>query len=345
MARRKFPSTVQALSKHALMLKGKGPGLFVDTPSTLHEFADRVKDEEPVLYMGLASEGKARFQTSMLETHAHVRWCTFGLPAFELSPDALAGFVLTDPSDVHVADVRFPFPTFVVSLPRGFWSIVAKDGSRDVAGVTLIVHTYETLTTGTGPNGEDENRTAIMIQLVCTDGTCLWDRVTWPREETFADWLNNTNVQYVIEGELTEAEQQLQFALRRTVINLALYVAAHGRGRKKQTGAGKARKHRKRKPKRAAKLSKPPACEVWVLGHMVKLKNAPELIAAARAAVGATSEQWRLSKRICVRGHHKRQAYGKGWKLRRWIWIQPYWKGPTDAERLAHLYTGAPDDE
>jgi hypothetical protein len=328
----KCPTTVQALAKHTLMLKGKGPALFVKTPAALHTFAERMRQAEPGLFYLMASGTHAQLQSNMIETHAHVRWCTFGLPAFEVSADMLAGLVLTDPRKVHVADVHFPFPTFAISLPRGFWSIRSKDGSRDVEGVTVIVHTYEAITP------DSEARQSIMIQMICTDGTSLWDRVTWPREETFAGWLDNSAVEYVIEGTLTDGEKKLQLALRRVVVNLALWVAQFGRGRKKTTA--QPRKKKKRKPKRAAMFNAP-SCEVWALGHAVKLQ--PELIAAARADVGATGEQWRLSKRICVRGHHKRQAYGKGRKLRRWIWIEPYWKGPTDAERLAHIYIGADD--
>jgi hypothetical protein len=34
---------------------------------------------------------------------------------------------------------------------------------------------------------------------------------------------------------------------------------------------------------------------------------------------------------VLVRGHHKRQPHGKGGLLRKWVHIEPYWRGPEDA--------------
>lgn len=31
------------------------------------------------------------------------------------------------------------------------------------------------------------------------------------------------------------------------------------------------------------------------------------------------------------RGHHKRQAHGTGGLLRKWIHVEPYWRGGEDA--------------
>lgn len=38
-----------------------------------------------------------------------------------------------------------------------------------------------------------------------------------------------------------------------------------------------------------------------------------------------------LSVQILVRGHHKMQRYGPGHSGRKWIHIEPYWRGPEDA--------------
>ncbi len=37
------------------------------------------------------------------------------------------------------------------------------------------------------------------------------------------------------------------------------------------------------------------------------------------------------SVQTLVRGHHKRQAHGPGGELRKWIHVEPYWRGPDDA--------------
>lgn len=38
-----------------------------------------------------------------------------------------------------------------------------------------------------------------------------------------------------------------------------------------------------------------------------------------------------MTVRVLVSGHWKRQVYGEGRALRKWIFIQPFWRGPDDA--------------
>lgn len=45
-----------------------------------------------------------------------------------------------------------------------------------------------------------------------------------------------------------------------------------------------------------------------------------------------------LSHRYIVRGHFREQPHGKGKKLRKTIFIQPFWKGPTDGEIRERIY-------
>ena len=46
----------------------------------------------------------------------------------------------------------------------------------------------------------------------------------------------------------------------------------------------------------------------------------------------------KLDKRFMVRGHWKRQPYGKGKLLRKHIWILPFWKGPELSEIVSKPY-------
>lgn len=39
-----------------------------------------------------------------------------------------------------------------------------------------------------------------------------------------------------------------------------------------------------------------------------------------------------------VRGHYKRQAHGPGASMRKVIWIEPYWRGPEDADIVVRPY-------
>lgn len=52
----------------------------------------------------------------------------------------------------------------------------------------------------------------------------------------------------------------------------------------------------------------------------------------------STEPQFKLQRRFVVRGHFRNQACGTGYKEHKTIWIEPYWKGPTDGDILTHVY-------
>lgn len=306
-------------------------------PYHVDDFARRLRDRDPPLFAQIRNQPEVNYVQTALEMHASVRWMDQGLPIFELSEDLLAGLVLTDPSNLITTDVRMPFPTFVVQLPSGFWWTSNNRGERS-SGVLVMCHRYSTIDRKT-----EIKKTGILLHLLTTDGTGLWDRAYWPDipERLDQSWLQVVAHNRTLIGEIEQSDLQLQLQLRKLLANLCVHIAEHGRGRRRDATGKTRRKQRKRKPKRAAKLDKP-LVPVWTLGHGVKLGR--ELIDAARADVGALRDRWQVTKRFCVRGHYRNQAHGPGRKLRKLIWIEPFWKGPRTGERLAHLYSDMDSD-
>lgn len=74
------------------------------------------------------------------------------------------------------------------------------------------------------------------------------------------------------------------------------------------------------------------------LGSIVKLPQQLIESASAYAHKGVVPAAWKLRTKHTVRGHWRNQACGPGMKLRKRIWVEPYWKGPDTAEEMERIY-------
>ncbi len=71
-----------------------------------------------------------------------------------------------------------------------------------------------------------------------------------------------------------------------------------------------------------------PIYRVYLMGRPVKVDCR---IAVRQYVEKGTKNKGPLTLQLLVRGHWRRQAIGPGRKERKWIRIEPYWKGPEDA--------------
>lgn len=92
-------------------------------------------------------------------------------------------------------------------------------------------------------------------------------------------------------------------------------------------------KGNKNKVKKAKKPSKPEE-EAWFISFRRDIK------VDARAWVGEyiRSKGQAPSVQTLVRGHQKRQPHGPGRTLRKWIHVEPYWRGPEDAPTVVRAH-------
>lgn len=336
-ARGQMPRNPTEVARSVLSLKAQSPRLFEAPSRNLVDFADVLYQHEYGLWKHMMSWGNEAFRNEMLNLQANVWWERSGLPVFRITESLLAALLLTDSDNVIASDVHFPFNTFMISLPPDFWDLEGLDGSRYPIAM-VKVHSY---LSHVFP-GDTEFRECLMISILAVDGTILWDRLTWPHKgQPFGGWFDNLDVNYQTTVDPTETK--LQFNMRRVAVNLALYIAERGKGRKQVKP--QSRKQRKRSSKRRAMFAGSSNLEVWTLGHEITLDR--EVIDAARASVSldaADQKQWRIKKRFVRRGHHRNQPHGPGRSLRKLIWIAPHWVGPKQGERIAHLYTDGKED-
>jgi len=302
-------------------------------PETLDLLAERMQELRALDVLQVFGASTAAMREELLQSHTLLRWADSGLPAFDLTHGLAAALLLTDPSDVAAELVRLPFSTFAVRMPSGFWVLDGRDGERVEASLCMV-HTYRAPTS----RSPEQPQPLMCTRIIGRNGsTSTWEiREPLPTAGRIGDWLDD-EVPPVIDptGVVVppdEEDRRLSISFRRLLVNLCLYIAAHGRGEKLGT----------RRPGRRCPDARhqPVGPDVWILDRGVKLD--PELVESAQAWTDAhdgrrgTGEAWRLRARFTVRGHWRNVAHGPRLSLHRLQWISPFWKGvgPT----FAHVY-------
>jgi hypothetical protein len=74
----------------------------------------------------------------------------------------------------------------------------------------------------------------------------------------------------------------------------------------------------------ARRLGTDPESRLYTLCRPVRVDVRPSLDAFLRGTSRTPTVQ------SLVAGHHKRQPYGPGGSERKWIYVEPYWRGPED---------------
>jgi hypothetical protein len=271
---------------------------------------------------------------SMIEMHGYARWVSQGLPVFRISEDALAAYLLTDPSDVLPEEVQAPFEAFVIELPERFWN-------TDSGYIRLIViHKYHVPEAHVG---SVHKKAVDRINFACVteSGLVLHENIELPTDHpTIGAWLERVNEKNLLaDADLSSSEYSAVKLARRLYVNLCLWISERGAGKKLKAPT-------KAYTKRQKELQKTPSPSVWLLGCEINLdrqliRNAQDL--AAEESGLTCSAAWQINKRFTVRGHWRNQACGKKLSEHKRIFIKPYWKGPKEGEKLSHLYKLARD--
>jgi hypothetical protein len=278
--------------------------------------------------------------------HLLVRWVGFGFPVFHLTHSLAASLVLTNPRGVTWGDMRFPFSSFIIQMPRpkGVMVYEGSKGRREVDYIsinetsrysnspTLAVlarhsNDVEKMRADIHTNG----KTMVSMVLSTWDGDCFLHHNAFRDSDDHAidTWMSNSKQGLLPSLEMESIDSDALAAGRRLVANLCLYLANLG----PQESWPKVRSKPSWNRKKQGEVPEP---SVWIIGREIKL--GPHMLAAARS--DTDRKGWELAQRFMVRGHWRRQACGPGMKERRLKWIAPYWKGPESATAaLTRLYS------
>lgn len=287
-------------------------------------------------------------------THWQLRWRDFGYPCFHLTHSLAAALLLTDCSEVKGRDLKFPFPSFLITLPRpkGLIQISDMETSEPTDAGWISVHTirlpknqdggeklHSSLIDGSymfkTPNIEWEY--VSVIRTLDSHGVGVFKRNKFPGpDDTLEEWLTSY---HPLEGKYllkeTELDKSAAHASLRLLVNLCFYLDAQSAQGKKLPKQKMLR--RKWKPGRG---SGPPVPPAWILGRELKLDS--ELVEAARNTASPnpkTRAEWELKSQHVVRGHWRNQPYGPKRSLRKRVWIEPHWRGPRASEAIVRNFT------
>lgn len=307
---------------------------------------------------GLLKGGGVEINRELAETnHWMLRWRKFGYPTFQLTHSLAAALLLTDCSSVSGGDFRFPFPSFLITMPypKSPLSIDGEDGPAEVRWI--VVHTMdypvpedsakvEARLSDMGmfsktPSDIRYNRSS-MVRLIEPAGIGVFERKIFPSDDqTLESWLmTGIPLEAVHHLPSTSLDDSAARAGLRLVANLSLYLDAQrqeGHDLPERHIHNPKKKKGRDKPGRAIGPPLPPA---WILGQDIKLE--PELRAAATQSArpkGQQRAEWSLQSQHVVRGHWKMQPYGPGRSLQKRIRIEPYWRGPRLAEAVLRSFT------
>jgi hypothetical protein len=249
------------------------------------------------------------------------RWAKAGLPTFALGQGLARALALTDASKLSLADVRWPFETFRIELP--------PDVIENVRAI-YVSHTFYPDRLMTGSVGDFGTR---MLNREFTEANSLECRPVL-QVEVFDEAGNSKTTVLPVEDPRTVGEwastSPMPAVLKQIfsmIYNVCAYLESLESPPRARSSSGKKRKGKRR--------------EQEVLSLVYDLDHATELgevsVSELSAALGTGTER-SIHARFVVRGHWRRQPCGPGRAERRWLWIQPHWKGPAHGVALARGY-------
>jgi hypothetical protein len=232
----------------------------------------------------------------------YLAWARQAYNVFELTADFTAAMLLTDPATIDITTLRLPYDGILVLLPSGF--AVGAEGAH-YTKVHLWTRTDATAATSLHYYATDGARGLYAV----LDLTAL----TWSAVETIPSTITDAS------------DQHAQHTLTRIVLGALAYV---------MSVESAATRRPADRPRRTATITPTPTAAYWDVGRAVRLT--PALVQAARA--GSREIALQIKHRFIVRGHYRNQPTGPRRSERTRIWIAPFWKGPEEGARIAHVY-------
>jgi len=292
-------------------------------PSHLSSFYKTGIAEHPQLFSQDPGSTKEEYSHILHLLHLAYRWTVAKRPIYELTHSLAAALMLTEPPKMAEGEeIELPTPAFVIRVPEGLIPVFGPEGQ---GWAELIwVHSFK----------------AHHMKLKTTERflrwTTEWNMVSVWRDRRPNDLYVGDERVYVLRPDtdvLPQEDDEITMSgSLRLLRNLCSWLAATER---ESTEKPVERRRKLRKSGKKDKLR----FSTIKLGHGVHL--GPELRRmAAEVALGSSKnarEGWQLRTKHVVQGHWKMQAYGEGLKLRKRIWITPYWRGPEGEAAWAEV--------
>lgn len=269
---------------------------------------------------------------AVLASRAHwfARWGELAFPRIQTSHSFAAQLMATTVSKKELPFIEPPWPAFLVEVPEGMLPIATRDGtmthitrvhvntsflpsqwgepwwSFELTGKGIEIHRIGLLTEAFDPSTKEDLKNKPMVHLPESFGRQTKDlRLEDP--EDFWEGYNHRQ------------EDRVAILAARLVLGACIMMTDKANVREKTVRIDPLLAHLRRR------VGKEPVSRVYTIGRPVKV----DFRIAVQEFVKGTLRS--LSVQSLVAGHHKHQAHGPGNSLRKWIFVEPYWRGPEDA--------------
>jgi hypothetical protein len=297
-------------------------------------------------FEGLSREEKGVWMMQAVTADWYGEWAENAFPRVQMSHSFAAMLMATHISLKELEHVTAPWPCFAIEIPdkllpiqsRGVDSCVTRVFVNDhfmppscperwwtfcLQGQRIEMFRADTLLNLVTDKGD--HTPAPLMRL--NDPNRLDPRDAPLVEEDEAFWTNDESDQ----------EDRIALLVTRLVIGVCVMMTERANYTEKRIKLDKklgqyADPLRKAYEQRQSKL---PEARVYLLGKPVKI----DFRQAVKAFVEGRSRGPMTVQRL-VAGHHKHQPYGPNSSLRKWIFIEPYWQGPSDSPIVVRPHVG-----
>ncbi len=295
----------------------------------------------------LSEEQMGIWMMQAVASDGYAEWAENAFPRVQMSHSFAAMLMATRVSVKELEHVQAPWTTFVIEIPEKLLPIQAKDVESSITRIYVNTDFMPPVCPERwwsvclqGPRIE-LTRAGTLVDLVTdlypSDGDTPLVRLNPetrpdPRdapltEEPDAFWQAYDQPQ---EDRVFELAARLMVGVCIMMTERANYTQRTQDLDKKLGELGNLRREIY-----AQRQEKLPECRIYTLGKPVKL----DLRLAVKAFVEGRTKGPMTVQRL-VAGHHKNQPYGPNSSLRKWIFVEPYWQGPSDSPIVVRPHQG-----
>jgi len=300
------------MRESARLLTSVGPGL--GDKEAINRITDHFESGDAIdLIFALSMTQSGCEQSQAL---AMYRWAESGFPVITMGHRFAAAVALTSATEEVVDYVRPPFRGYILEVPDGIVTMInpVDKQAEDIRHVLVLYVDNSRMRSGFSwsYNAISESNHVLYRYGVASRELLPPDIGQVALEGGFGQ-------SYLV----TEHDQRACSIIGRLIVNTAL--AMSDPRNVEQPHQGRVR-HRVNSAFNG-RTQPDPVCRTYVLGRDIKLSSdlRPEL---RRYLAGNRKS---LNVQVLVSGHYKMQPYGPSSKLRKLIWLEPYWRGPVDA--------------
>lgn len=259
------------------------------------------------------------------------KWGELAYPRIQTSHSFAAQLMATTVSRREIPFIEAPWPAFMIEVPAGLLPIESKDGV--LSEITRIhVNSSYLPSLWTDPpwwgleltgKGIEIHRTGRLVEAFDQPtGRILKNKKLMEVPDSYRiqerDLPLGDDIHDFWEGYNHHQESRVAILAARLTLGACIMMTDKANYREKSVRLDPMLANVRRR------LGKEPTSQVYTLGKPVKV----DFRLAVREYLRGSLRS--LTVQSLVAGHHKHQPHGPGSSLRKWTFIEPYWRGPQD---------------